>query len=234
MKKIFGGVRDDLLSKLCPKLNITIGMHVIVTNNFKGGVRLGIANGTLAKVVGFAWSPTAPRGDDRKISGVWARLDGSKGSEDTLVFRPDELPSHILIKPLIDESYEKVKDCRFTSLEEGVFPLARLSFDVSTKRCGSIIKAKMMQFPLVCADVVTIHKLQGQTMKCALYLPGWKNMTRGGAYVSLSRHRCIENLFLGELPPERVLCARLQPDLLTEMERIERSSAKLVSLFQRT
>ena len=67
------------------------------------------------------------------------------------------------------------------------------------------------QIPLILAWAVTVHKAQGITMDCACIDAGPANFESGQIYVSLSRVRTLDGLFLQAFSPDRI---RASPDVV--------------------
>ena len=237
-REFIQGFQDYDCERLHPLLDISVGMRVLVSKNFKGGISFGIANGTLAEVVGFAW-PDGSILDESSVPGHFAPY--SKNIDpDVQVFIPTQPPSHVLIKPLLKESLEMLQTVGgaspFKNLRPDVFPLPRISKTVAPRNSmtGASLSAEMEQFPLTRADVLTVHKLQGQTLTCPLYLPSWNRMTHQAAYVTISRQRRLENLYFGEeLKWERAKKWKLKPILRKELDWLEMRSQELVSSLKR-
>ena len=222
--------RDDDLKFLCPLLYVSVGMHVLVTHNMSA--EYGIANGTLGVVVGFAW-PAEALDEDGNVKGEYVNFPGEPGVK---VFRPFQPPTSILIKPLLKEALEALRSSPFEGLPDDVFPLETknsVSVQATSPRFRHDLRAQlrgsMTQFPLICADALTIHKLQGQTLDCPLYLPSWRGMSRAESYVTVSRCRKIENLFFGE-ELSRTMCNNWKVDefLSKELNRLKTASNSLV------
>jgi len=88
----------------------------------------------------------------------------------------------------------------------------------------------MRQFPLLCADSLTIHKFQGQTCEFSIRIPTWSGMKMQEAYVAITRVRSLNQLFFDK-PITEVLRINwtLPRALITEMERLDSMSRRILS-----
>ena len=114
-----------------------------------------------------------------------------------------------------------------------MFPIDRVSETVSVPfphGRGGKAKASMKQFPLLCADALTVYKLQGQTCKYRLYIPTWRRTTMQEGYVMITRVESIDQLHFGE-PISEVLRLNwsLPIPLGNEMDRLTSLSENLIS-----
>ena len=75
----------------------------------------------------------------------------------------------------------------YEDLKEGGFKIA--------KKHKTLLKAKMIQFPVNLNDATTGHKLQGSS-KSELIVESWNYTTPGWIYAVISRVRKLEGLFL--------------------------------------
>jgi hypothetical protein len=233
---------DDKLEHLPATLHAYVGMHVIITKNVS--LPLGQGNGTLAVITGFVWPKEAllSNGPHQQegVSGRWEKIFHTNTTaaaaaipEDALVFVPDRLPTEILIRPLVDESIKKLSAVEFHDLSKGMYPVSPVSESVSVPFPGGgrgSAKATMKQFPLLCADALTIYKLQGQTCKGCLHIPTWSRMGMQEVYVAISRVKHIEQLHFGEEISDSLRVNwRLPLSLQNEMERLDRLSDNIIS-----
>jgi ATP-dependent DNA helicase PIF1 len=76
------------------------------------------------------------------------------------------------------------------------------------------------QIPLRVAYAITIHKIQGSTLDCALVDIGSSTFEFGQAYVALSRVRNLESLYIWNLVPSRI---RAHPSVVKFYESLETS-----------
>ena len=107
------------------------------------------------------------------------------GSRGVLVDRPDS--EHLQV--------------RF--LNGNVISLARHEFIVEED--GRILY-KIVQFPLILAYALSIHKVQGSTLDYAVINLGYSVFEESMSYVALSRVRSLEGLFLEAFQPVRIIC----------------------------
>ena len=77
----------------------------------------------------------------------------------------------------------------------------------------------MKQFPIVCANARTIHKLQGRYLDCVLIV-SW-DYTGNWIYVALSRVRTINGLFL-LVPLDQRKCRGMSQPLRIFLEKLRR------------
>ncbi len=77
------------------------------------------------------------------------------------------------------------------------------------------------QIPLRVAYAITIHKIQGSTLDCALVDIGSSTFEFGQAYVALSRVRNLESLYIWNLVPSRI---RAHPTVVKFYESLETSA----------
>jgi len=163
--------------------------------------------------------------------GLWRKVF-SNAPNDAVVFWPTHPPTHILVKPLIKESLQRLETANFNSLPPGIFPVSPVKAEVSVScSSGAVASASMVQFPLVCADAFMIHKLQGQTCDFPLYLPRWSHLKLQHAYVAITRVRSLANLYFGQpLSETQRRNWKLPLSLEREMLRLQSSSDELNSL----
>ena len=74
-----------------------------------------------------------------------------------------------------------------------------------------------MQFPLILAFAVTVHKCQGLSLNCAMIDLSDQVFCAGMAYVALSRVKQLENLHLFALQPQAI---KANPKCLQEINRL--------------
>jgi hypothetical protein len=238
---------DDQLKHLPATLHVYVGMHVIVTKNIS--LSLGQGNGTLGVVTGFVWPPEALLSNDtsgsapasaasegaQQVLGRWEKIFPG-APDNALVFVPSHPPNEILIEPLIKESVRKLAGTQFRLVPSGMFPVDKFTervsvpFSLLNSGSGGSINATMRQFPLLCADALTIHKLQGQTCKYSIYIPNWSGVKMQEGYVAITRVESINRLYFGE-PISEVLRLnwKLPIPLQKEMERLTLLSENLIS-----
>lgn len=151
-----------------------------------------------------------------------------------MLFHPTHLPTHILIRPLSKESKRRLQTLQFDELPSCVFLVPTLSAEVSVPFSSGRGRASATidQFPLICADALTVHKLQGQTCEFPIYIPSWYRMSLQQAYVALTQTRSIGNLYFGhEIPESLQLNWRLPRELEGEMRRLQQLSDSMISIF---
>lgn len=68
------------------------------------------------------------------------------------------------------------------------------------------VKFHLRQFPFILAYALSIHKVQGCTLDCAVMDLGYSVFENSMSYVALSRVRSLEGLFLTAYQPMRVKC----------------------------
>ena len=76
----------------------------------------------------------------------------------------------------------------------------------SKKNAKGVELARMIQFPIILAYALTIHKSQGMTLDTAVV--DCKNIfTYGQMYVAISRVKKLENLTIINFDPSKVICS---------------------------
>ena len=222
---------DSELNFLSPKLYCYIGMHVLVTKKFS--VAHGVANGTLAQIYGYVWNHID---DDKKVTKVYFKKgdgedkndkDNNHTNEDYFghyCFIPDNNPKFILIKLLNESSISLKSKDKFEGLPDDVYPIQCISESVSRNvpKTVKYITAQMTQYPIVNADALTIHKVQGVTLTSSLLVPTLQGLTLSEVYTILTRIKSIDQLILfEELTTEIVSSWKLAAGLQEEMDRLE-------------
>lgn len=77
---------------------------------------------------------------------------------------------------------------------------------------GQGFTARRMQIPLILAYALTIHRVQGLTLDCAVLDLGSSIFTPAQAYVALSRVRNYESLFLSDFAVKSIYANKLAVD----------------------
>ena len=83
-------------------------------------------------------------------------------------------------------------------------------------------KADIKQFPVLCADALTFHKVQGTTIPKNSYLQivSFKHATHASIYTALSRVQNIHQLYLSEpIPFQLARKWKLKSQLKAELNR---------------
>jgi ATP-dependent DNA helicase PIF1 len=102
------------------------------------------------------------------------------------------------------EGYDEDKDCIMVELVDGptvevepnTWELFKFSYDVGTKKLKSDKTGSFMQYPMMLAWAVTIHKSQGKTFDKVIIDIGGGTFAHGQLYVALSRCRTLEGIVL--------------------------------------
>ena len=68
------------------------------------------------------------------------------------------------------------------------------------------VQYKIVQFPLILAYALSIHKVQGSTLDYAVINLGHSVFEQSMSYVALSRVRSLDGLFLEAYQPSRIQC----------------------------
>ena len=174
-------------------LNLKIGARVMLI--FNVDVSDLLCNGAMGNLVGVE------NFKDGSLDKVIVKFDNSKAGKESRKNHPNyakKYPEGTVIKKM---EYE--------------YMLSRKANTV----IGS--SAKLIQYPLILAYAVTVHKIQGQTIerpwKCVVDL---MSVFEGAqAYVMLSRVKELDQIFiLGELPENKIYPI---PKALDEMKRLE-------------
>lgn len=79
--------------------------------------------------------------------------------------------------------------------------------------------ATMKQIPLIPAYALTIHKIQGSTLDCAIIDVGNKIFEHGQTYTALSRVKNIENLYLVGFDKDRIICDKRVIEFYRALDR---------------
>lgn len=135
-------------------------------------------------------------------------------------------PSKVFLKfERSDVGAKKREQQRAFMLREGIgheyTPIDKIScvLNISNKLEFQVVRE---QFPLVCAEAITIHKSQGQTYdQVAIDFNKCTRLTRSMLYVALSRVTKLSGLYLigkfrGVNPPKK------DDPILLEMERLRK------------
>jgi len=81
------------------------------------------------------------------------------------------------------------------------------------------VQYKIIQFPLILAYALSIHKVQGSTLDYAVINLGHSVFEASMSYVALSRVRSLEGLFLEAYQPYKIFCNK---DALAFYENLEK------------
>jgi len=212
---------DSDLEGLSPTFYCYIGMHVMVTQTI--AIAHGVANGTLGIVIGYVWNELQDSRQGRQKS-FRNEMEGPK------YFVPNENPKFILIKLLGESSRVLRNSVKFRGLTEDIYPIGAVTMPVSKRLPNreKCISARMTQFPLVCADAITIHKLQGATLTSNLYVHSLVGAGLQAAYTVLTRVKKLDQIFfIEELKKEMVQQWKLPLGLEIEVHRLEVISNRL-------
>jgi ATP-dependent DNA helicase PIF1 len=112
-------------------------------------------------------------------------------------------------------------------LEDGLFPIIVVKFS------NGIVKRiihhfwqseeyptiAVGQYPLILAWALTIHKIQGATMKLAEIDIGTSIFEYGQTYVALSRIQSLDGLYLSAFQPQKI---RANPTVVEFYNRIQK------------
>eukprot|EP01138_Halocafeteria_seosinensis_P013767 gb/GECG01014058.1/.p1 GENE.gb/GECG01014058.1/~~gb/GECG01014058.1/.p1 ORF type:complete len:2323 (+),score=191.31 gb/GECG01014058.1/:1-6969(+) len=179
---------DEHLEHRCPILYCWISMRVIILDNL--AVHLGVANGTLGEIVGFAWNSTTPFQDAQQVL-----LDPYNPGTSPLVTVPTKPPLAILVRLLNTACQQRRATVHCDDLPDDVVPIVPTTIHVKKQfKAGPILHAKMTQFPMMCSDALTMHKLQGHTINCTLLINSLSGLRHAEAYTALSRARNINQV----------------------------------------
>ena len=213
---------DNKLEFLPPLLYIYVGMHVLISHNI--AVKFGVGNGTLGVVAGFIWE------NEDAQNGVHINVHAD--NDEIFFIQPNSAPKYILVRLLGEKSIELKKAILFPGLSDDVFPIEALEKTVETKTPQGVkVHAKMMQFPMNCADAITIHKLQGTTITGNLYIHTLVKAGYQGAYTALTRCRNHLQLFLLEKLHHNMVSQWTQPrGLEKEMKQLSEISNRLLEI----
>jgi len=199
-------------------------MPVMITQN--QDCLCGIANGQLGKISKIQFEPGT----------TWKTVaDESMGG--ILVNIPDRMPEVVFVKvdraETVPNSPQLLDMRAHYGLEPGTVPIFpyendRCRIDLNKQRSMS---AKVVQFPLVPAHSISIHKAQGQTLPRVIigsFKSGNSFATFSAIYVALSRAKTLDGLLLLE-PFNDALIEHLKrpQELVQELERLAKLEKKI-------
>ena len=212
---------DADLGFLAPVLNVYVGMHVMITNNCD--IARGIGNGTMGIVVGFVWNKE-PVFEDNVLD--------TDDVQSPVTYVPQSVPKFILVKLTTSAALYARATVELTGLEQDIWPVKAITKNVSKCVNGFKANARMSQFPLLCADAMTFHKLQGCTIDSVLCIQSLKGVGLQAAYTALTRVRSLEQLYLME-PLSAAVAKnwRLSDGLRVENDRLQNHSARIIRLL---
>ena len=176
-------------------LNLKIGARLML--NFNVDVSDLLCNGAMETLVGVE------NFKDGSLDKVIVKFDNPKAGRESRKNHPN---------------YEK-------KYPEGTV-IKKMEYEYMLSRKANIVigsSAKLIQYPLILAYAVTVHKIQGQTIerqwKCVIDL---MSVFEGAqAYIILSRVKELEQIFiLGELPENKIYPIPKALDKINRLEEI--------------
>ena len=69
-----------------------------------------------------------------------------------------------------------------------------------------VVLYKVLQYPFILAYALSIHKIQGCTLDCAIIDIGYSVFEASMSYVALSRVKNLEGLYLKSFQPHKIFC----------------------------
>ena len=224
-------VEEKNLCRLASRLDLIIGGGVLVSTNIS--VAKGVANGTAATVEQILLNEEEVR---------WSH------AAQCFVIEADQ------VQGLVLRSHQKPFDSLelFPPLQRGRFPVTSLekgravaAFKWSQGRMMPLrtvalsnCRFRVNQLPVVSKNVLTIHKVQGQTTENLVMLPldDYADGRSGLLYVALSRVRSLQNIYLTEPLSEDPKFFTKRISIIRHMNNIRKklvvpTSRKLDGLF---
>ncbi|GJF00157.1 ATP-dependent exoDNAse [Phanerochaete sordida] len=179
------------------------GMKVLVTNNIE--TDLDLANGSRGEIVDIILHPDEPE---------W-------GTASTVHLK--HMPRCILVR------MDRTRASQLAGLPPGVIPVQPMesTMQIRLKRNGKTVQrtVRRRQFPVTGAYAFTDYRAQGQTLRYVLVdiaTPPSFELTLTNMYVALSRSPGRDTIRLLRPFDRAIFLRRLDPDLETEDERLER------------
>lgn len=207
-----------------PFLYLCLGSLGMFTDNENQAA--GVVNSAPGVVVGFLTAT----GETPELRPVVRQIRGVQ----VPVYKPVQ-PVHWLLIRLTDgPALQRKRTFPLAGLPDDVWPLAAKSAPIKKKGYAGNYK----QFNFLLSDSLTIHKLQGATIRGALRVHSLTEASLGNnhtmslqhIYVVLTRCTKLTDLYL-HFPPtlEEMQSWRWEPALKTEVERLRRLSAALMA-----
>ena len=208
-------VEEKDLCRLAGRLDLIVGGRVLVTSNVS--VDKGIANGTSATV-----------------EQLLLHEDEVRWSQAAQCFVVEARHVQGLVLRTHQKPFDQLD--LYPPLEPGRFPISKLgknrsiaSFRWEKGQMTSVKSAaqsncrfRVTQLPVVPKNVLTVHKVQGQTTDNLVVLPlGDKSTGKAGLlYVCLSRVKSLQNIFLTEPFPDDPSLFKKRADVINHMNKI--------------
>lgn len=99
------------------------------------------------------------------------------------------------------------RHCRIHDVQKVAWEIFEYRYDETEGKIKPVIAGRYVQFPLMLAWAVTIHKAQGKTLGRILIDLGNRAFASGQVYVALSRCRSLEDIYLTRpINKEDVIC----------------------------
>eukprot|EP01138_Halocafeteria_seosinensis_P001079 gb/GECG01001104.1/.p1 GENE.gb/GECG01001104.1/~~gb/GECG01001104.1/.p1 ORF type:complete len:250 (+),score=16.91 gb/GECG01001104.1/:1-750(+) len=203
-----------------------ISMKVMVTENI--ATSLGIYNGTTGNIVGFIWQSDSKNTEPRPFT----LPEGTQQTHFTSVHYAAQPPQAILIKLQGSCSKQLRQAVTLTGLPDDVFPVFPTKRLVKAPIPTKTLKATMWKFPMICADAITIHKLQGKTIESPLLVTSLSNLSTASAYTAITRLRTIDQLYISDAINKRSIYNwKSSKRLAAATHSLQESSIELLSSF---
>jgi hypothetical protein len=199
-------------AKLCPILDLYVGMGVIIITNKAVGpqaiMKKRIGNGTRAKIVSIHLKPSA---EPKPITLMNVETYAVFASEISF-----------LVMEHVDPDLKQATNIE--GLPPGCFPLRPLSTTFTPKGLSKSCGFRATQLPMIPSIVATGHKVQGQTITSACIggFTSKRNIPNNWFYVVLSRVTTLKGLYLLEKLPTDLRKYKVPQAVLDEEKRLEK------------